>query len=112
MKRAMLRPTIVFLPKQHDSACRCGAPDLNENCPFCERAICQDCASFIDPESRRPTRPSLLLAKGYRQGILAHRSCLDPEVAELIPCVYSKDIRALLRIVKGPQPLGRSVQLG
>ena len=107
MKRTMLRPTIVFLPKQYDSACRCGAPDLNENCPYCERAICQDCAIFIDPESQLPTRPSFLMAKGYRQGVLAHRACLDPEEASLIPCVYSKDISILLRIIKGPQLIGR-----
>ena len=107
MKRAMLRPTIVFLPKQLDSACRCGAPDLNESCPFCERAICQDCATFIDPENQLPTRPSTLLAKGVRKGVLAHRTCLDPEEASHIPCVYAKDIATLLRIIKGPQPLGR-----
>jgi hypothetical protein len=107
MKRAMLRPTIVFLPKQLESACRCGAPDLAENCPFCERAICQDCAIFIDPDSQLPTRPSQLIAKGCREGMLAHRTCLDPEEASLIPCVYSKDISVLLRILKGPRPLGR-----
>lgn len=107
MKRAMLRPTIVFLPKQLDSACRCGAPDLDEACRLCERGICQDCAVFVDPESQLPARPSQLLAQGYRQGILAHRRCLDPEEASHIPCVYPKDIGILLRILKGPQSLGR-----
>lgn len=107
MKRAMLRPSIVFLPKHRESACRCGAPDLAEACPLCERLVCQDCAIFIDPESRRPARPSQLLAKGHRKGLLAHRLCLDPDEASLIPCVYAKDIGTLLRILKGPQALGR-----
>lgn len=108
MKRATSRPSIVFFPKPLESACRCGAPDLHETCSHCERPICQDCAVFVDPESRRPARPSLLLAKRQSEGILAHRSCLDPAVAESIPCVYSKDIAILLRILKGPRPLGRS----
>jgi len=47
------------------------------------------------------------MARDYRSGVLAHRICLDPLAAALIPCVYPKDVAILLRIIRGPQALGR-----
>lgn len=107
MKRAMRWQTLVFLSKTPATACRCGAPDLDESCPHCDRGVCQDCAVFVDPETHLPARPSMLMAKGYQKGFLAHRICLDPEQAVLIPCVYAKDIAILLAILRGPRLLGR-----
>lgn len=110
MKRVMLRPTIVFLPRSPETACRCGAPGLDEPCPSCERGVCQECAVFVDPDSRQPMRPSALLAKGYQPGILAHRGCLEADAASLVSCFTSKDVAYLLRILKKrPNSLGRRI---
>jgi hypothetical protein len=55
-------------------------------------------------------RPSMLMAKGYRPGVLAHRTCLEPESTAHLSCFTSKDVAYLLRIIKkGPRPLGRSI---
>lgn len=103
------RPSIVFLPKEDLTACRCGMASLEEACALCEQFVCQECAVFVDPSNKQPTRPSQLLAKGVSRDFMAHRRCVSHHDAKSMPCVYATDIPLMVRILKGGRPLGKAL---
>lgn len=107
-KAITLHPSVFFLQQDEQAICRCGSPSLDEACSVCEQLVCPDCAVFVDPASKLPTRPSLLMSKGAKSDFLAHRICLLGKDTRLFPCVYTKDVPLMVRIIKGGDTLGRS----
>lgn len=103
------RPSIVFLPKEDLTACRCGMASLEEACALCEQFVCQECAVFVDPSNKQPTRPSQLLSKGVSRDFMAHRRCVSHHDAKSVPCVYATDIPLMVRILRGGKPLGKAL---
>lgn len=103
------RTAIVFFPHELQHPCRCGMRSRLETCPVCRDGVCQDCAVFVDPQTREPARPSHLIANGLRTNFLAHRSCLSAKDMRLASCVYASDMPLMVQIVKGSRPLGRSL---
>lgn len=103
------RPSIVFLPREDLAVCRCGMASLDEACLLCEQLVCQECAVFVDPTNRQPTRPSYLLSRGISRDFMAHRRCVSLHDAKSMPCVYATDIPLMVRILKGGKSLGKSL---
>ncbi|MBO9541989.1 hypothetical protein J7643_15485 [bacterium] len=103
------RTAIVFFPHELQHPCRCGMRSRLETCPLCRDGVCQDCAVFVDPETRHPARPSHLIAQGVRTDFLAHRSCLSAKDMRLASCVYASDVPLMVQILKGGKPMGRAL---
>lgn|GEM_PF-3317342 len=111
MRHRTINPnrSVVFLPQKQEAVCRCGAPSLDEACAVCEQYVCTDCAVFVDPQTKQPTRPSTLMAQGVTHDFLAHRICLLDKEVRLFPVVYGKDVAFMVRMVKGHSPLGKTL---
>ena len=101
--------TFVFFKSHKANMCRCGMESLDEACHVCEQYVCQDCATFIDPDTKQPTRPSRLLARRVHKNFLAHQGCTASERA--MPCIHNQDIPLMIQILKGQPGIGRSLRV-
>lgn len=103
--------SFVFLHNHGLVPCRCGMASLNESCQVCEQYVCQECAIFVDPATKQPTRPSHLIARRVRADFLAHRGCTSHLDQRTVPCVYNKDVPLMIQILKGSHHgIGRALR--